>query len=121
MENQKHRRGRPRIHASNATRQKKYRERRKSTRPPTTADPLAWNEFLVQLRFGVNAGMFIEDAHAGCGLLHSGGNDGVSPSSAGLNIPDPRLNLEEMCNRGRRVVGCGGGRPVRPRGAGPDK
>jgi hypothetical protein len=105
MENRKQRRGRPRIHASNATRQKKYRERRKSTRPPRSADPLEWNKYLVLLGLSISSGMFLIQAPAGCGLPYSGGNDGA--------------NIDLLFAKQSGQGPCGGGRRVKPTGSAP--
>jgi hypothetical protein len=98
------RRGRPRIFVSNAERQKAYRKRAKTTRPPTTADSLAWNKFLVKINLSVSQGLFLKNAPAGLGKLHTGGNN-----SENLEILDAKQTEEGPCGGGRRVTPGGHG------------
>jgi len=104
MDASKRHKGRPRVYPTNAERQRAYRKSQKTTRPPTTDDPLLWNSYLVKLGLSVNAGLFIDDAPQGVGLQHSGGND--------------HQNLDWMDVKHNDIGPCGGGRRVRPRGAG---
>lgn len=102
MEGVKRRRGRPRVHVSNAERQRAYRKRQKTTRPPKSCDLLAWNKYLAKINLSVDAGRYLEDAPAGRGLLHSGGNN-----IENLDYLDARESLSP------------GSRRVRPKGHGP--
>lgn len=72
------RRGRPRKHASNSSRQKAYRERLKERNPaaPTRSTSLKdWNLYLAAHGLSVNQGLYLEGAPQGCGRLTSGGYD----------------------------------------------
>ena len=99
-------RGRPRLHDTNADRQRDYRRRRnrrlqppKPPEPPKNESIHDWNIYLASIGLSVDEGAYVGDI-----LFHTGGND-----SNNLQALDAR---QESKITGRRVT---------PKGAGPDQ
>ena len=99
-------RGRPRLHDTNADRQRDYRRRRnRRLQPPKPPEPPKndsihdWNIYLASIGLSVDEGAYVGDI-----LFHTGGND-----SNNLQALDAR---QESKITGRRVT---------PKGAGPDQ